>query len=66
MLRLFLYLHLSGLMLIAIGLYLLLADPNSPSDINGMMLIALPLGLGGLMVSPYPIIKAIQWMQKQT
>lgn len=66
MIKLFFYLHMAGLALIAIGLYLLLIHPTASSDISGMTWIATTLGLGGLMISPYPVVKAVQWMQKQS
>jgi len=64
MLKIFFYLHLAGLALIGIGLYLLLYGGGG-LEVNGMLLIAATLGLGGLMISPYPVVKAIQWMHKK-
>lgn len=64
MLKIFFYLHLAGLTLIGIGLYLLLLGDGG-QEVNGMLLIATTLGLGGLMISPYPVVKAIQWMHKK-
>ena len=64
--KIFFYLHLTGLVFILIGLYLLLIHPTAYSTIEGMGWIVLALGLGGVMVSPYPVVKAIQWMQKQS
>jgi hypothetical protein len=64
MLKIFFYLHLVGLALIGIGLYLLLFGGGG-QEVNGMLLIATTLGLGGLMISPYPVVKAIQWMHKK-
>jgi hypothetical protein len=63
MLKIFFYLHLVGLALIGVGLYLLLLGGGG-QEVNGMLLIATTLGLGGLMISPYPVVKAIQWMHK--
>jgi len=62
MLKIFFYLHIVGLILIGIGLYLLLYG-GAGQEINGMLLIAATLGLGGLMISPYPVVKAINWMR---
>ena len=64
MLKIFFYLHLVGLALIGIGLYLLLFGGGG-QEVNGMLLIATTLGLGGLMISPYPVVKAIRWMHKK-
>ena len=64
MLKIFFYLHLVGLALIGVGLYLLLLGGGG-QEVNGMLLIATTLGLGGLMISPYPVVKAIQWMHKK-
>jgi hypothetical protein len=65
LLKLFFYLHLVGLILIGTGLYLLLLGGEMAHEKNGMLLIAMTLGLGGLMISPYPVVKAIQWMHKK-
>lgn len=62
MLKIFFYLHIVGLILIGVGLYLLLYG-GAGQEINGMFLIAATLGLGGLMISPYPVVKAIHWMR---
>ena len=64
MLKIFFYLHLCGLVLIGLGLYLFLYGGGG-QELNGMLLIATTLGLGGLMISPYPVVKAIQWMHKK-
>jgi hypothetical protein len=62
--KIFFYLHIIGLILIGIGLYFLLYG-GAGGEVNGMVLIAMTLGLGGLMISPYPMVKAIQWMHKE-
>ena len=64
MIRIFLYLHLAGLGLIACGLYLLLLTDTS-SQVSGMVMLSTALGLGGVLVSPYPVIKFIQWANRQ-
>ena len=63
MIRLFLYLHLLGLCLVAVGAYLFLGSENSVLDVNGILAVAVCLGLGLLLVSPYPVVKAIGWMK---
>ena len=64
MIKIFLYLHILGLGLIAAGLYLLLLTDAS-AQISGMVALSSALGLGGVLVSPYPVIKMIQWAQRQ-
>lgn len=64
MLRLFFYLHLVGLTLIGIGLYFLLFTEVTQT-VNGMIAASSALGIGGVMISPYPVIKFIQWSQHQ-
>ena len=64
-LRAFFYLHLTGLGLIGIGLYLLFFGGETAQQANGMLLVAVTLGLGGLMISPYPVVKAVQWMHEK-
>lgn len=65
MIKKFFYLHLVGLILIGIGLYLLLSGTETGQGANGMLLIAVTLGMGGLMISPYPVVKAIHWMHSK-
>jgi len=63
MLKIFFYLHLIGLGLIGLGLYWLLLS-DMPSTVNGMVMLSSALGLGGVMISPYPVIKFIAWSQR--
>lgn len=65
MLRLFFYLHLAGLALIGVGLYLLLMT-DTTQTVGGMVAASSALGIGGVMISPYPVVKFIQWSQKQS
>jgi len=60
MLKAFFYLHLIGLGLIAFGLYLLLLT-DAASQVPGMVMLSTALGIGGVMISPYPVIKFIAW-----
>lgn len=64
MLRIFFYLHLVGLGLIAFGLYLLLLT-DAPAQVSGMVMLSSALGLGGVITSPYPVIKFIEWSKRQ-
>lgn len=60
--KIFLYLHIAGLLLVVTGLYLLLLSPGTLQTVGGITWISLSLGIGLVLVSPYPVIKAIQWM----
>lgn len=62
--RIFFYLHLAGLGLIGTGLYLLLFTTYT-SDVKGMLITSCALGLGAVMISPYPVVKFIEWSQSQ-
>ena len=64
MLRVFFYLHLAGLTLIGVGLYLLLFTEQT-QQVSGMVVVSSALGLGGVFISPYPVIKFIAWSQQQ-
>jgi len=64
MVKFFFYLHLVGLGLIAFGLYLLLLT-DAAGDISGMVMLSTALGIGGVMISPYPVIKFIAWSKRQ-
>jgi len=61
--RLFLYLHLLGLCLIAIGAYLFLGAGDSVRGVDDIMGVAVCTGLGLLLISPYPVVKAISLMK---
>lgn len=64
MLKVFFYLHLLGLGLIAFGLYLLLLT-DSAEQVSGMVMLSSALGIGGVMISPYPVVKFIEWSNRQ-
>ncbi|MGV6816833.1 MAG: hypothetical protein ACWA44_06135 [Thiotrichales bacterium] len=66
MIRLFLALHWIGVLLVLGGLYLWLYGDARQGDMNGMLWTAVLLGTGGLLISPYPIVKAFQWMAKSS
>ena len=64
MLKFFFYLHFAGLLVLAAGV----VGYFSQSELQGatsMVGIASALGLGLMMISPYPVVKAVQWMMKQ-
>ena len=62
--RIFFYLHLLGLSLISVGIYLLQFTIYT-TDIKGMVITSCALGLGAVMISPYPVIKFIEWSDRQ-
>lgn len=55
--------HALGLLMIAAGgvLYWQGADQQRQQ----LLLLAILWGLGGILVSPWPVVKAILWMQQQ-
>ncbi len=64
-LRVFLILHWVGIGLVALGLYLWLFSAAKAGDVNQMVWTATAFGLGGLLMSPYPVVKAFQWMSSK-
>lgn len=64
MLKVFFYLHLAGLALIGVGLYLLLFT-GLTQQVSGMVAVSSALGLGGVLTSPYPVVKFITWSRQQ-
>ncbi|OIQ47084.1 MAG: hypothetical protein BM565_08460 [Gammaproteobacteria bacterium MedPE] len=64
MLKVFFYLHLAGLALIGVGLYLLLLTEQT-QQVSGMVAVSSALGLGGVLISPYPVVKFITWSRQQ-
>lgn len=66
MIRIFLALHWLGLTFVLGGLYLWFFGDASEGNMNGMLWTATLLGIGGLLISPYPIVKAFQWMTRDS
>ncbi len=66
MIRIFFYLHLLGLCLLAVGVCLLFSLDNSTRGVNDIFLVSVCIGLGLLLISPYPVVKAIVWMKNNT
>ena len=64
LIKAFLIMHWLGLLLVGLGGYWLFFTPQT-DDVSRMVWIASALGLGGLMLSPYPVVKAIQWMTRE-
>ncbi len=50
----------------AVGAYLLLGSENSDPGVNDVLGVAVCIGLGLLLISPYPVVKAIGWMKNNT
>lgn len=63
-LTLFLILHWVGVVAVLTGGYLLLATEVT-AQMPGMFGVSIAIGLGLLIMSPYPVIKVIQWMGRQ-
>lgn len=63
--KIFFYLHLTGLVFLSIGLWLLFFDATASLAVDGMMWIASALGMGLMLVSPWPVVKVLQWMQRE-
>ncbi len=63
MIKLFLYLHLAGLCLLGAGLFLFIGSEDS---VNNIMQVSICIGLGLLLISPYPVVKAIDWMKNNS
>ena len=64
MLKFFLYLHITGVVVLLLGLFWMFGQGEAQGS-GSMVGIASALGLGLLMISPYPVVKAIQWMMNQ-
>lgn len=64
MIRVFVILHWVGIALVAIGLYLWFFTEATTGNLNQMVWTATTLGLGGLLMSPYPVVKAFEWMAR--
>ena len=62
--KIFKILHMFGLLSVGIGagLYLLTDVAN---EISGMLLVASLIGIGLLVMAPYPVALVFDWAQKQ-
>ncbi len=65
MIKSFLYLHIFGLIFFIYGVASLLLPQKEIISIGTMTFISSAIGLGLLFMSPYPVVKAIQWMKRQ-
>jgi uncharacterized membrane protein len=63
--RIFLILHWIGLVLVAVGCYLWFFADATSGNVTQMVWTATTLGLGGLLMSPYPVVKAFEWMSRK-
>ncbi len=66
MLKLFLYLHVIGIVVLIGGVVAYLYPVSGLQTTGAMVAVASAIGLGLLMISPYPVVKAMQWMMKET
>lgn len=57
-------LHWLGLVMVLAGLGLLSLTEVS-GELAGMLVIAGLLGLGGVLMSPFPVVLFIQWARRQ-
>ncbi|WP_208764165.1 hypothetical protein [Shewanella aestuarii] len=57
-------LHYIGSLMMLFGGYLLLFTQTS-QQIDGMMVVASLIGLGLLMMAPYPVALVIEWSHRQ-
>ena len=65
LLKILLILHWVGLALVGVGLYLWFFSGAKAGDVNQMVWTATALGLGGLLMSPWPVMKAFDWMSRK-
>ena len=66
MMKLFLYLHVFGIIILLGGVVAYLYPENGPQTTGAMVGVASAIGLGLLMISPYPVVKAMQWMMHES
>lgn len=64
MIRAFFYLHLAGLFVLLAGVVWYFGGEASDRSTGTMVAISSLLGLGLMMISPWPVVKAIQWMMR--
>lgn len=60
LLKLFKALHFVGLVMVVIGVFILLMS-DIGQTVNGMVAISSLIGIGGVMISPFPVAVFIQW-----
>lgn len=65
MIKIFLYLHVVGIIALVGGIFAYLYPDNGLQSTGAMVGIASAIGLGLLLISPYPVVKAIQWMMNE-
>ncbi|GIU16655.1 hypothetical protein [Shewanella glacialipiscicola] len=58
------FLHWLGVLMLVCGLGLYMLTQWS-LDISGMLVIASLIGLGLVLMSPYPVVLFIQWAKRQ-
>lgn len=65
MLKILKMLHLIGIIMLLVGVYLYF-NTTFGQQVSGMLVIALLIGIGTLIMSPLPVALVIEWAQKQT
>ncbi|WP_192021500.1 hypothetical protein [Shewanella sp. WPAGA9] len=62
--KIFKVMHLVGLFMVGCGAYFYLLT-DMANEINGMLLVASLIGIGLLIMAPYPVALVFDWAQKQ-
>lgn len=65
MIKIFFYLHVLGIVLLLGGVAAYFYPEGGVQTTGAMVGVASAIGLGLLMISPYPVVKAIQLMAKE-
>ncbi|OLQ80520.1 hypothetical protein BIT28_15710 [Photobacterium proteolyticum] len=60
LIRLFKVLHVVGLLMVIAGIALLMATEVGQT-VNGMLAISSLIGIGGVLISPFPVALFLQW-----
>lgn len=57
-------LHVLGLLMVIVGIALHSMTQMS-LQVSGMLIVACLIGIGGVLMSPFPIVLFMQWARKQ-
>lgn len=66
MMKIFLYLHVIGIIVLLGGIVAYFYPEGGLQSTGAMVGVASAIGLGLLMISPYPVVKAIQLMMNES
>lgn len=66
MVRIFFYLHVLGIMVLLGGVAAYMYPEGGLQTTGAMVGVASAIGLGLVMISPYPVVMAIQLMSKES